>query len=105
MSDLPEPWGFVVTATLHIPMLGDIEKTMCWDRRVAAIAESMRERWRDPNYRFDADEAPIYGRAGGRPVCQKCVKAMRAEIARLEGLVAEANDWNVALVLGAEAMT
>lgn len=71
----PNPWGIVVTRTLHLSHPG--LEPACRDYRVERAMADLRRR-----YRAGERDAPmIYGYADGRPVCRRCIATIEGRIA------------------------
>ena len=72
MIEAEEPWGFIVTRTLHVVEWerGD-PRPACGNQQVQATADGIRYRWSvEPDF-----TDPIFGSADGRPVCKHCIEA------------------------------
>lgn len=73
-----EPWGLIVTGTLHL--LGHGLGPACRRSDVTALVERAKaaHRWEWENGRWEwidgeAEARPIVGYADGRPVCRRCI--------------------------------
>lgn len=92
-----QPWGIVVTPTLHLIDYRDRTPVpLCGDDRVVALLEALRRQWKTLQDEHAPPELyqPAFAYADGRPVCRRCIACARRKADHFASLADEAAAHN-----------